>query len=106
MAPNTDTTTRKAFTVKSDSNSDTPKPLVLEVDWVGMTLEATRDLAIKDIVIRVQGSLRKKLNTVKVGEVVKVDAVNFTTTTVDPIALLGAMKKEERIAWLKAKDLI
>ena len=106
MAANTDATTRKAFTAKSDKDSEESIPLVLEVDWTGMSLGATRDLAMKDIVIRVQGPLRKKLNTVKAGQVVKVDAINFTSAVVDPIAILGAMKKEERIAWLKAKNLI
>jgi hypothetical protein len=81
MAANT---TRKAFTVKSDANADAGKSLVLEIDWTGMSLDATRDLATKDIVIRVQGSLRKKLSTVKAGQVVKVSAVNYTTTAVDP----------------------
>lgn len=102
MATNT---TRKACSVKPTADSDQSKQVVVEIDWTGMSLEATRDLAAKDIVIRVQGSLRKKWAKVKPGEVMKVDAVNYTTTSVDPIAMLNAVPKSERAAWLKARGI-
>jgi len=98
--------TRKAFSAKSDKDATDSIPLVIEVDWTGMTLEATRDLAIKDIVIRVQGPLRKKLKDAKPGQVFKVSAVNYSTTTVDPLTMLRAMNPEERKAYLEANDLI
>ena len=100
------TTTRKAFTVKSDRDSEAVKAVVLEVEWAGITLEQLRNLAVRDIVIRVQGSMRKKLETVKAGGVVKVDAVNYVKGLVDPLTMLANMKKEDRIAYLKANDLI
>ena len=99
-------TTRKPFSVKADENAKTGKNLVIEVDWTGMTLEATRELATKDIVIRVQGKLRKKLGEYKDGQIVKVKALDYTTVSVDPAAMLKAMSKEERADWLKANGLI
>lgn len=98
-------TTRKAFTVKSDENAETGKPLVLEIDWTGMTLEATRALAARTIVIAVQGKLRKKLNTVKAGQVIQVSAVDYSVLGADILAVLAAVPKAERPAWLKARGI-
>ena len=101
MAANT---TRKPFSFKPDENSDESKSGVLEIDWTGMSLEATRALAAKDIVIRNAGKMRKTWASFKAGEVVKVKAVNFTTG--DPMALLKSMKPEERRAFLESEGLI
>ena len=53
--------TRKAFTAKESQHATTSKQLVVEVDWTGMPLDATREFAMRDIVIKVQSTLRKKL---------------------------------------------
>ena len=103
MAANT---TRKAFSVKADENSQHAKPLVLEVDWTGMSLEATRELAMKDIVIRVQGPLRKDLKDIDAGEVIPVKAVDYTSRGLDPISMLKAMSKADREKFLKDNGLI
>jgi hypothetical protein len=103
MAPNT---TRKAFSAKASEHAKSGKNLVIEIDWTGMTLEATRDLATKDIVIRVQTKLRKKLNEYREGQVVKVKAADYTSISIDPITMLKAMSEEERIEFLVANGLL
>ena len=97
MATNT---TRKPFTFKADKDGDTNKAGVVEVDWTGCSLHATRMMAMKDIIIRWQGKNRKKFAQFQAGTVVKVNAVDFAPG--DPMAHIEAMTKEERKAYFEA----
>jgi hypothetical protein len=82
------------------------KSLVLEIDFTGCSLEATRAIAAQQIVVNVQNEQRKNWADLKPGQVIKVDALKHVPKGGDIMSVLEAMSKEDRLEFLKARGLI